>query len=92
MAIKPEDITVELLDALEEQWEQTRLKNLVRDEVTRIAARYRQAWIQQERLDGQCMIRARRLFQLGFDKKEITELFDVPRSTINRWTKGMDNE
>ena len=91
MAIAVEDITREALDELEFQWEQTRLKNLVRDEVTTLGRRYQEARIQEERLEGQCMIRARKLFVLGFSRREIAELFDVRRSVVNRWTKGMDD-
>lgn len=90
MKLQVDEITRDTLDQLEEQWEQTRLKNLVRDEVVALGRRYRQAQIQEERLEGQCMMRARKLYLLGFDRREIAELFGVTRVVVNRWTKGMN--
>ena len=91
MAIAVEHITREVLDELEDQWEQVRLKNLVRDEVVALGRRYAQARVQEERLEGQCMMRARKLYMLGFSKREIGELFDVTTSRVNKWLKGMDD-
>ena len=91
MAIAVEDITRETLDELEFQWEQTRLKNLVRDEVTGLGRRYAEARAQEERLEGMCMMRARKLAMLGFDRREIGELFDVAAPKVNKWLKGMDD-
>jgi len=91
VAIAVEDITRETLDELEFQWEQTRLKNLVRDEVTTLGRRYEQARVQEERLEGMCMIRARRLAMWGFDRREIGELFNVTAPKVNKWLKGMDD-
>jgi len=91
VAIAVEDITRETLDELEFQWEQTRLKNLVRDEVTTLGRRYEQARVQEERLEGMCMIRARRLAMLGFDRREIGELFNVTAPKVNKWLKGMED-
>lgn len=90
MKLQVDEITRDTLDQLEEQWEQTRLKNLVRDEVVALGRRFRQAQIQEERLEGQCMMRARKLYLLGFDRREIAELFDVTRTRVIKWTKGMD--
>ena len=90
MKLQVDEITRDTLDQLEEQWEQTRLKNLVRDEVVALGRRYRQAQIQEERLEGQCMMRARKLYLLGFDRREIAELFEVTRTRVIKWTKGMD--
>ena len=91
MAIAVEDITRETLDELEFQWEQTRLKNLVRDEVSTLGRRYAEARVQEERLEGMCMMRARKLYMLGFDRREIGELFDVTTPKVNKWLKGMDD-
>lgn len=88
--IAVEDITREVLDEVAEAWEQTRLKNLVRDEVTALGRRYAQARVQEERLEGQCMMRARKLKLLGFDKQEIAELFDVRQAQVTKWIKGME--
>jgi len=88
--LQVDDITREVLDELEEAWEQTRLKNLVRDEVVALGRQFRQAQIQEERLEGQCMMRARKLYLLGFDRREIAELFEVTRTRVTKWTKGMD--
>ena len=90
MKLQVDEITRDTLDQLEEQWEQTRLKNLVRDEVVKLGRQFRQAQIQEERLEGQCMMRARKLYLLGFDRREIAELFDVTRTRVIKWTKGMD--
>ena len=90
MQLQVDDITREVLDELEEAWEQTRLKNLVRDEVVKLGRDHRQAQIHAERVEGQCMIRARKLFMLGFERREIAELFGVTRAVVNRWTKGMN--
>ena len=90
MKLQVDDITRDVLDELEEAWEQTRLKNLVRDEVIKLGRDYRQAQIQVERVEGQCIIRARKLFMLGFERREIAELFGVTRAVVNRWTKGMN--
>lgn len=90
MQLQVDEITREVLDELEEAWEQTRLKNLVRDEVVALGRQFRQAQIQVERVEGHCMIRARKLFMLGFERREIAELFGVTRAVVNRWTKGMD--
>ena len=90
MQLQVDEITREVLDELEEQWEQTRLKNLVRDEVVELGREFRQAQIQVERVEGHCMIRARKLYMLGFERREIGELFGVTRAVVNRWTKGMD--
>jgi len=91
MQLQVDEITRDVLDELEEQWEQTRLKNLVRDEVVALGRQFRQAQIQVERVEGHCMIRARKLFMLGFDRREIGELFDVTTSRVNKWLKGMDD-
>ena len=90
MKLQVDEITRDTLDQLEEQWEQTRLKNLVRDEVVALGRRYRQARLQEERLEGQCMMRARKLKLLGFDKQEIAELFDVRQVQVTKWIKGME--
>lgn len=90
MKLQVDEITRDTLDQLEEQWEQTRLKNLVRDEVVKLGRQFRQAQIQEERLEGQCMMRARKLYLLGFDRREIAELFEVTRARVIKWTKGMD--
>lgn len=90
MKLQVDEITRDTLDELEFQWEQTRLKNLVRDEVVRLGRRFAEARVQEERLEGQCMMRARKLYMLGFDRQEIGELFDVTRTVVNKWTKGMD--
>jgi len=89
--MRAEDITPEVLDQVAAEWEQDRLVQLARNEVIELGRRFRKARVAENRLDVQCMIRARRLVMLGFDKREIGELFDVDRRTVNRWLKGMEN-
>ena len=88
--MRAEDITPDVLDQVAAEWEQDRLVQLARNEVIELGRRFHKARVAENRLDVQCMIRARRLVMLGFDKKEIGELFDVDRRTVNRWLKGMD--
>lgn len=90
MAYNVEEITVDVLDSVADQWEETRLRNLVRDEVTKLGREYRRARVHESRTEARCMLRARRLFVLGFERKEIAQLFGVERRLVNKWTKGMD--
>jgi CRP-like cAMP-binding protein len=89
--MRAEDITPDVLDQVAAEWEQQRLVQLARSEVVELGRRFHQARLVENRLDVQCMIRARRLVMLGFDKRDIGELFDVDRRTVNRWLKGMEN-
>lgn len=89
--LRPEDITVDVLDRVAEEWDTRRLIALVRAEVIVKAKEWHEAAWVAEKLHMQCLIRARRLRMLGFDKKEIGELFDVTRTVVNKWTKGMDD-
>ena len=85
-----DEITVQKLDEVAESWEETRLRNLARDEVTALAREYANARMVENRIELQCTLRARRMYQLGFDKKEIAQLFRVERRKLNKWLKGMD--
>jgi len=88
--MRVEEITREKLDEVADEWEENRLIQLARHEVIALSERFKAARVAENRLNNQCMIRARRLVMLGFDKKEIQELFDVDRRTVNKWLKGMD--
>lgn len=85
-----EDITVELLDQVEAEQDEIRARDLVRDAVLKLGREYALARLHENRLETQCMLRARKLRMLGFEKAEIGQLFGVPRRTINKWMKGMD--
>ena len=89
--MRAEEITPDVLDELAAEWEQDRLIQLARNEVIALGRRFHKARVAENRLDVQCMIRARRLVMLGFGKREIQDLFDVDRRTVNRWLKGMEN-
>ena len=88
--MRPEEITVQVLDDVEEGRQANRVKNLVRSEVVQLGHEYALARLRQNRLETRCMLRARKLRMLGFEKAEIAELFGVPKRTINKWLKGMD--
>jgi hypothetical protein len=88
--MRPEEITVDVLDQVAAEWEQSRLIQLTRDEVIELGLEYARARLAENRLETQCMLRARKLRMLGFEKLEIGELFGVPRRTVNKWLKGMD--
>jgi hypothetical protein len=88
--MKIEDITVQVLDEVDEERQASRVRNLLRSEVIKLGYEYAQARLLENRLETQCMLRARKLRMLGFEKLEIGELFGVPRKTINKWLKGMD--
>lgn len=88
--MKIEDITVQVLDEVEEEWQANRVKNLVRSEVVQLGHDYALARLRENRLETRCLLRARRMRMLGFEKSEIAQLFGVPKRTINKWLKGMD--
>jgi len=90
MIVKPEDITLDVLDEVAEEWEQDRLYQLARDEVIQLGHEYARARIAENRLEMQCMIRARKMRMLGFDKREVAQLFGVPVRVVNKWMKGMN--
>lgn len=89
LPVKPEDITVDVLDEVAREWESDRMWAVTRAEIINIGNQYRAARLQENRLEMQCMIRARRLFMYGITKKEMQDLFGVDRKVINKWTKGM---
>jgi hypothetical protein len=88
--MKIEDITVQVLDEVDEERQASRVRNLLRSEVIKLGHEYAQARLLENRLETKCMLRARKLRMLGFEKLEIGELFGVPRKTVNKWLKGMD--
>ena len=88
--MRPEEITVQVLDEVEEEWQANRVKNLVRSEVVQLGHEYALARLRENRLETRCILRARRMRMLGFEKAEIAELFGVPKRTVNKWLKGMD--
>lgn len=90
MLVKPEDITPEKLDEVAREWDTERLWAVTRAEVLLLGNRYRNARVEENRLEMQCMIRARRMRMLGITRGEIVDLFGVERKTVNKWLKGMD--
>lgn len=89
--VKIEDISVDLLDELEAEWEDQRIRVLVRQEIIDLGDRYRQAQLEQNRLGLLCMLRARKLMLLGYRRSELAPMFGVDKRTINKWTKGIPN-
>lgn len=89
--MKPSDITPEKLVELDAERNDLRLKNLLRDAVVEVSRQWKMTRQLAQQMELDCMLRARRLYELGFAKKEIVNLFGVDRRTVNRWLKGMDN-
>ena len=90
MLVKPEDITVDVLDQVAAERDTERLWAVTRAEVILKGNEWRNARLLENRLETQCMIRARRLKMYGLTKKEIQDLFGADRKTVNKWLKGME--
>jgi hypothetical protein len=95
--MRVDQITPEVLGVVSEMWEEERLVELTRSQVVELGGQLRQAQktareaeVWASRVDLQCMMRARRLARLDFDREEIRELFGVNRRTINRWLKEVE--
>lgn len=89
--VKVEDITVDLLDELEQEWEEQRIRLLVRQEIIDLGERLAQTQLDLNRLELIAMLRARKLVMLGYKRKELETLFGVDRKTILKWTKGVQS-
>lgn len=89
--VKVEDITVDLLDELEQEWEEQRIRVLVRQEIIDLGERLAQTQLVLNRLELIAMLRARKLVMLGCERKELETLFGVDRKTILKWTKGVQS-
>jgi len=90
MLMKPEDITADTLDEVSREWDAARIYAVTRAEVLVKGNEWRAARVRENRLEVQCMLRARRLRMYGMTAKEIQDLFGADRKTINKWLKGMD--
>lgn len=88
--IRVEDINVDVLDQIADEWEQTRLANLQRDEMQKLAKRLHRARAQASALEANAWQRTRRLYQLGFTVEELVDLLGLTKREINKWLKGMD--
>jgi len=90
MLVKPEDITPDKLDEVAAEWDTERLWAVTRAEVIIKGNEWHAARLRENRLETQCMIRARRLRAYGITRKEIQELFGTDKKTVSKWLKGMD--
>mgnify|MGYP001321497131 CR=1 FL=1 len=86
--IRVEDITVETLDRVAEQWEEDRIISLVRDSVMQLGRDLRHARQYKNELEARSKIRAMKLYyQYDMPKKEIAWLFGVEVREVTKWLK-----
>lgn len=90
LLVKPEDITVDVLDQVTQEWDDMRLLSYTRTEVIRMASELKKARWDTWNLETRAMLKARKLRMLGFTKQEIRELFDIKQAELTKWLKGMD--
>jgi len=90
LLVKPEDITIDVLDEVTQQWDDMRLLAYTRTEVIKMASELKKARWDTWNLETRAMLKARKLRQLGFPKDEIKELFDIDSKELTKWLKGMD--
>lgn len=88
--MRVDEITPDSLANVDAEQAHVALNEILRASVVAAGEHFRAHRQQLQELEVDCMLRARRLFELDFDKREIQELFGVDRRTINRWLKGMD--
>lgn len=85
MKIKIEDITPDLILDLEQQAEETQLKNLTMKALSDLSDK-RESFIEAlQKTELECKIRAMRAHNLGFSKKELSEIFNVTTREITKW-------
>lgn len=85
------DITPDKLAEVDAGQDRLTLESVFRTSVIAAGKEFRRACQYAQSVELDCMMRARKLAQLSFPKKEIQELFGVDRRTVNRWLKGMEN-
>jgi len=81
--ITPERI-LELTNGVEEQ----RLTALIRANVVALADEFQAAKQHATELQTLCQIRALKMCHLGYNKSELSDVFNVPLTTINKWLKA----
>lgn len=84
------EITADVLDRFDEAAEQERLAVLTRDELLKIGQSYKAQVQLLETVELHCRIRASRLNNLGYEKNEIAEAFDVPKRTVAAWLRKVE--
>lgn len=88
MKLTLDEITVETLDRVAEQWEEDRIIGLVRSEAMSLGDEFRRARYLHYETEMRVKIRAMKLFyQFDFTKKEIAELFGVETREVGKWLK-----
>jgi len=83
--IKIEDITPDLILELEQQAEETQLRNLTRKALSDLVNKRERLTDDLQKVELQCKIRAIRAHNLGFSKKELSEIFNVTAREITKW-------
>lgn len=82
-----EEITPEYIAQLEQEKNEYHLDQLVRESVVELADQYHNIKYQFNLIETNCKIRAMKLVEIGWDLKDIAELFGVRVTTVRRWVK-----
>ena len=86
--MKLKDITVETLNEYDKIKEETRITNLTRDSVMKLADELHEAKQQYVLLEVKAKIRVLSLYyQHGFDVDEIAEMLRLNKRTVRSWLK-----
>jgi DNA-binding transcriptional regulator YiaG len=82
-----DQITPDFLLEKERHWEDVMLKEITMNKLNELGQRRYDLIAELESTEAECRIRAIRAINLGFNKKELANLFGVTTQTITKWTK-----
>ena len=88
-AIKIEDINVDTLDRISDEWREGRIRQLVRESMIQLGVELNNARGRAINAETRAKIRAGKLYvQYEMSPKEIAELLDIKVSEVQRWLKS----
>ena len=88
MEIKLDEITPETLEAVAKEWEESKLSSLFKVNVISLADELGAAKMHANYLLAKCRMRAIRMHDMGYDKADIAELFNVEVAEMTRWLRS----
>ena len=88
MELKLDEITAETLEVVALEWEESKLSSLFRVNVISLADELGMAKMHANYLLAKCRMRAMRMHNLGYDKAEIAELFNVEVDEMTKWLRS----
>lgn len=88
-AVKVEDINVDTLDQVAKEWEDGRIRQLVRESMIQLGVELNTARGRAINAETRARIRAGKLYvQYEMSPEEIAELLDIKVLEVRRWLKS----